>query len=62
VKLCGVEDFMLQFYSFVNMPVIYKLGDMLTTIAFTITISCLAGMLPAEKAAKINPADTLRNE
>ncbi|MDR1890782.1 MAG: ABC transporter permease [Puniceicoccales bacterium] len=62
VKLCGVKDFMLKFYSFANMPATYKLGDILMVTAFAVTICCLAGMLPAKKVAKIKPADALRNE
>ncbi|MDR1528166.1 MAG: ABC transporter permease [Puniceicoccales bacterium] len=62
VKLCGVEDFMLKFYSFANMPATYQLSDILTLVTFAVAICCLAGMLPARKVAKIKPADALRNE
>jgi lipoprotein-releasing system permease protein len=62
VKLCGVEDFMLKFYSFAQMPATYTLGDILKVIVFAVTICCLAGMLPAKKVAKIKPAEALRNE
>lgn len=61
-KLCGIENFMLKFYSFANMPATYRLGDILTLVTFAISICCLAGMLPARKVAKIKPADALRNE
>jgi ABC-type lipoprotein release transport system permease subunit len=62
MKLYGVEDFMLKFYSFANMPATYHLSDVLTLVAFAVTICCLAGLLPAIKVAKIKPADALRNE
>ncbi|MDR2432897.1 MAG: ABC transporter permease [Puniceicoccales bacterium] len=62
VKLCGIEDFMLKFYSFANMPATYQLGDIFTLVTFAVVICCLAGVLPARKIAKIKPADALRNE
>ncbi|MDR1433195.1 MAG: ABC transporter permease [Puniceicoccales bacterium] len=62
LRLCGVEDFMMKFYSFANMPSRYGKGDVLTLVAFAVFLCCLAGVLPALKVAKINPAEALRNE
>ncbi|MDR3144109.1 MAG: ABC transporter permease [Puniceicoccales bacterium] len=62
VKLCRVEDFMLKFYAFSNMPAQYGARDIFVIVAFAIALCCIAGILPALKAAKINPAEALRNE
>ncbi|MDR1595724.1 MAG: ABC transporter permease [Puniceicoccales bacterium] len=61
-KLCGVEDFMLRFYSFANMPARYGVGDIFSTMAFAITLCCLAAVVPAIKVARINAAEALRSE
>jgi lipoprotein-releasing system permease protein len=61
-KLCGIEDFMLRFYSFANMPAEYGAGDVFSMIILAIVACCLAGILPAIKVARINPAEALRNE
>ncbi|MDR1401417.1 MAG: ABC transporter permease [Puniceicoccales bacterium] len=62
VKLCGVDDFMLKFYSFANMPAKYGVRDIFSVAIFAIGICCIAGMAAAMQVAKINPAEALRNE
>ncbi|MDR1413654.1 MAG: ABC transporter permease [Puniceicoccales bacterium] len=62
VKLCGVDNFMLKFYSFANMPAKYEVGDIVAIVIFAIGICCIAGMAAAAQVAKINPAEALRNE
>jgi lipoprotein-releasing system permease protein len=62
VKLCGVEDFMLKFYSFAAMPAKYGIRDIFSIFTFALAVCCVAGIFPAIKVAKINPAEALRNE
>jgi lipoprotein-releasing system permease protein len=62
VKLCAIDDFMLKFYSFANMPAHYTATNVLCIVAATIALCCIAGVPPAIRAAKINPAEALRNE
>jgi lipoprotein-releasing system permease protein len=62
VRLCGVDDFMLKFYSFANMPAKYGVGDILSIFIFAVAVCCAAGAFPAAKVAKISPAEALRNE
>lgn len=62
VRLCGIKDFMLKFYSFADMPASYTWQNVVCIILFAICMCMLAGMIPAFRAAKINPAEALRNE
>jgi lipoprotein-releasing system permease protein len=61
-KLCRIDDFMLKFYSFANMPAQYGARDVLIISVAAVVMCCIAGMFPAIKAAKIRPAEALRNE
>lgn len=61
-KFFGINDLMLKFYNFAELPVKCSMSSVVLIIIFTIFICCLAGLFPALAAAKINPADALRNE
>jgi lipoprotein-releasing system permease protein len=62
VKLCGVEDFMLKFDYFANMPAKYGMSNILAIVIFAIITSCVVGVLPAIMVSKIKPSDALRDE
>ncbi|MEE4356236.1 MAG: lipoprotein-releasing ABC transporter permease subunit [Desulfococcaceae bacterium] len=47
-------------YLFPHLPVSLQTGDVLLIVAGTLLICFLATMYPAQKAARMNPADTLR--
>jgi lipoprotein-releasing system permease protein len=60
--LCGVEDFMAKFYAFSHMPAHYDCGDVIWVMGLATVLCCMAGVVPAMRAARINPAEALRNE
>lgn len=62
VHLCGINDFMLKFYSFADMPASYSWQNIVFIMLFAIGMCILSGMIPACRASKINPAEALRNE
>jgi len=57
-----------QFYDFYSLHVPYpwesaeSLSTFVTFACFAVCVSTLAGLLPAWRAARMNPADALRNE
>ncbi|MDR3273882.1 MAG: ABC transporter permease [Puniceicoccales bacterium] len=61
-RFVGINDFLLRFYDFAQLPVKYSMGNIATIVAFTIFVCCLAGLIPALAVAKVNPARALRNE
>jgi lipoprotein-releasing system permease protein len=61
-KLSGINDFLLKFYDFAQLPVKYSIGNVAVIVTFTILICCIAGLLPALAVAKISPSHALRNE
>jgi lipoprotein-releasing system permease protein len=53
---------LVEFYKFLSFPVEYRAGDFVRIIVFTLLITTLAGLLPAWRAARLKPAECLRNE
>jgi lipoprotein-releasing system permease protein len=53
---------MIRFYKFREPPVHYEATDFVLTVAFALVVSTLAGLIPAWFAARLKPADALRNE
>jgi lipoprotein-releasing system permease protein len=51
-----------QFYQFTEMPSRTTLGDVLAVCLIVMVFSTLAGVLPAVRAAKMEPVDALRYE
>jgi len=57
-----------QFYDFYNLKVAYpwesstSMMNFISFAAFAIIVSTIAGLLPAWRAARLNPADALRSE
>ncbi len=61
-RLTGGEDALANVYQFSQMPAHLSGTDFVTIVVSTITISTLAGLLPAWRAARLNPVEALRNE
>ena len=61
-KLTHSEVNFLGVYDVYEIPVHYLASDFITVTIFAIGISTLAGLLPAFRAARLKPADALRNE
>ncbi|MBC2593016.1 ABC transporter permease [Ruficoccus amylovorans] len=55
-------DTLVRFYQFRVLPVHYEARDFILIITFAIIVSTVAGLLPAWRAARLKPADALRNE
>jgi lipoprotein-releasing system permease protein len=57
-----------QFYDFYSLEVFYpwesteSMSTFISFAAFAILVSTIAGLLPAWRAARLNPADALRSE
>ena len=57
-----------QFYDFQSLSIAYpwespeSMSTFLVFALFAIGVSTIAGLLPAWRAARLNPADALRNE
>jgi lipoprotein-releasing system permease protein len=61
-KICGRDLFPAQFYYFDGLPAHIVPGDLIIIIATTIILCTIGGILPAWRAAKLDPAKALRNE
>ncbi|QYY34965.1 ABC transporter permease [Ruficoccus sp. ZRK36] len=61
-RVTNSSDMMLNFYQFRVLPVHYEAKDFILIVSFAIVVSTLAGLLPAWRAARLKPADALRNE
>ena len=60
--LGGTRQGMIDAYGFITMPVHVSPLDLTLIIVGTISISALAGLLPAWRAAKLKPVEALRAE
>jgi lipoprotein-releasing system permease protein len=61
-RLTQSEAALLRFYQFSNLPLSYSVRDFALIIASSVAIATLAGLLPAWRAARLKPAEALRNE
>ncbi|HRE80531.1 MAG TPA: FtsX-like permease family protein, partial [Opitutaceae bacterium] len=61
-RLTQREEALRRFYQFTNLPSHTAPGDIVTIVTLTLTISLLAGLLPAWRAAKLKPVEAFRNE
>lgn len=61
-KLTGSEEALLRFYEFANLPAYLSRHDFWLIVGMAISISALAGVLPAWRAARLQPVEALRSE
>ncbi len=61
-KLTGSEEALVRFYEFSNLPAYLSSNDFWLIVGLAITISMLAGLLPAWRAARLQPVEALRSE
>jgi lipoprotein-releasing system permease protein len=61
-QLTQSEAALVRFYQFSHLPSYTDPTYLAATIAGTIVISTLAGLLPAWRAAKLKPVEALRSE
>jgi len=61
-KIIGQDDFMTQYYPLAQLPVSYHLQDFVLVAFFAIGMAILGSFIPSMRAAKLRPAEALRNE
>jgi lipoprotein-releasing system permease protein len=61
-RLTGSEEALLRFYEFSNLPAHLSNSDLTLITTSAIVISTLAGVLPAWRAARLQPVEALRSE
>jgi lipoprotein-releasing system permease protein len=61
-KLTSSETVLARFYQFSQLPSYSAPGDVTAIVVCSIVISTLAGLLPAWRAARLNPVEALRSE
>ncbi|MCC5022554.1 MAG: ABC transporter permease [Candidatus Synoicihabitans palmerolidicus] len=61
-RLTGSEEALLRFYEFSNLPAYLSNQDLTLIVSAAVIISTLAGVLPAWRAAGLQPVEALRNE
>ncbi len=60
--ITGSREALEKFYQFSELPVHYSMTDFLVISISALVLSTLAGLVPAWRASRLNPADALRNE
>ncbi len=61
-RLTKSEDVLVRFYQFAEIPVHYTGNDFIAICVSVLFLTTLAGMIPAWYAARMKPAEALRNE
>lgn len=61
-ELTGSEQVLTRFYQFSQLPAHTAQSDVALIVACAVVISTLAGLLPAWRAARLNPVEALRSE
>ena len=61
-QITGRGQALVDAYGFSYLPSHYILSDFIIVTAFSILVSTLAGLIPAWRAAKLQPAEALRSE
>jgi lipoprotein-releasing system permease protein len=56
------EETLVRFYQFTHLPAHYQQSDFVVIIIAAIVVSTLAGLIPAFRAARLQPASALRSE
>lgn len=62
MDIMNTQDGFLGQYDVYEIPIHYLASDFITVTGFAVSISTLAGLLPALRAARLKPADALRSE
>ena len=60
--MTGTRETLIRFYYFAHLPVEYDVLEIIVIGLLAVGLSTLASLLPAWRAARMNPADTLRIE
>jgi lipoprotein-releasing system permease protein len=60
--LTGTRDTLIRFYYFAFLPVTYNAGEIFRIGVLAVSLSTLASLIPAWRAARLKPAETLRIE
>jgi lipoprotein-releasing system permease protein len=60
--ITGRGQALVDAYGFAYLPVHYIPADFVIVTVFSITVSTLAGLVPAWRAARLQPAEALRSE
>lgn len=61
-SMVGGKERTMQFYFFSELPVHYKVSDLIVIAILTISIATLAGLVPSIKAGMLKPVEALRSE
>ena len=61
-RITNSEDVLIKFYQFAELPVYYTSSDFIAISMSALILTTLAGLLPAWHAARMKPAEALRNE
>jgi lipoprotein-releasing system permease protein len=60
--LTGTRDTLIRYYYFAYLPVVYDTGEIFRIGVLATMLSTLASLLPAWRASRLKPAETLRIE
>lgn len=61
-EVSGTQDALTRFYYFSNLPVSYQTSDFVIISIAAVTLSTLASLIPALRAARMQPATSIRIE
>lgn len=61
-EMTGSEEALVRFYQFSQLPAYLANRDLTLIVVLSVTISALAGVVPAWRAAKLKPVEALRAE
>jgi lipoprotein-releasing system permease protein len=60
--MTGTRDTLIRYYYFAYLPVVYNAGEIIRISILATMLSTLASLLPAWRASRLKPAETLRIE
>ena len=60
--LTGTRETLVRFYYFAYLPVRYEVGEIVRIGILAVLLATMASLLPAWRAARLRPAETLRVE